>query len=247
MPLRDLLPWDPRFYERSPLFEPLTPLARRFSGDTHFPSIARWNEVLGDGLTVRFQAQRPLPRGQRRHQTPRQPYSSSIQLESVVPSRPASWHDFFNALVWGTFVEAKRALHARQHAAFSSWAALDPTRLPNRRTRELDALALLDEGGVIVLTDAHPTTGMDAAELESTGHARVLVFGHAIYESLMLREAPPACRASAVTVRVDRLPGNPGALLEAADRGLATLLADGQAFQGPTPQPGLRLCLLPAP
>ncbi len=42
-------------------------------------------------------------------------------------------------------------------------------RLPNARTRELDALALIDEGGVLVRDDG-----------------ACIVFGHAIYEGLVL-------------------------------------------------------------
>ena len=236
MPLRDFLSWDPRFFERSPLFEPLVPLARQFSGELRFPTIARWNEVLGEGLPVRFQEQAPAPRGQRRHQAPRQHYSSLIHLEKVVPSRADSWHDFFNALVWGTFPRSKRALHARQNAAVTSWASGDARRLPNKRTRELDALALLDEGGVIVLADAEPD--LSGAR---PGDVRLFVFGHAIYESLMLRDAPATCRASKVVVT--RLPGNQASLLDLADRGLEALLQSGEHFREPKREQGLLLKL----
>ena len=241
MPLRDFLSWDPKFFERSPLFEPLVPLARHFSGEARFPTIARWNEVLADGLPVRFQEQAPAPRGRRRHQAPRQHYSSLIHLERVVPSRAGSWHDFFNALVWGTFARSKRALHARQNAAVTSWASGDACRLPNRRTRELDALALLDEGGVIVLEDAEPD--LSGARPEPPGDVRLLVFGHAIYESLMLRDAPATCRASTVVVRVTRLPGNQVSLLDLADRGLEALLQSAEHFQEPKREQGMLLKL----
>ena len=52
--------------------------------------------------------------------------------------------------------------------------------MPAARTRELDALALLDEGGVVL-------PGGDVA--------RAIVFGHAIYESLALG-VPPAVVAA---------------------------------------------------
>jgi hypothetical protein len=56
-------------------------------------------------------------------------------------------------------------------------------RLPPARTPEQDALALFDEGGVIVV---HPHD--DPARVETAGN--VIVFGHAIYESLVLGVAP---------------------------------------------------------
>ena len=233
MPRLDPLPWNPTFFERSALFEPLLPFARRFSADEAFPGIARWNELLPESLPARFHEPPPQPRGQRRQRAPRQHYSSRIHLEGLVPSRPGSWHDFFNALVWAAFPASKRALYARQHAAVSSWAGADATRLPNRRTRELDTLALLDEGGVIVLREPH--------ELDDAG--RVLVFGHAIYESLLLRDPPATCRASAVPVVIDRVPSDGATLLFAADRALAALLSDPHTFREPRPEPGMNLRL----
>jgi hypothetical protein len=243
MPARDWMDWDPRFCERSPLFEPLVPLAGRFAGEVGFPAIARWNELLGEGIPVRFAEQPPAPRGRRRLDLPRPHYSARIHREKVVPSRAGSWHDFFNALVWGTFVRSKQALHARQDAAVASWASEDARRLPNRRTRELDTLALFDEGGAIVVADARHAEPVAWDGEEPPPGIRVLVFGHAIYESLMLREAPASCRASTAVVRVDRLPGNQAALLEAADRGLASLLEDAELFRQPKPEPGLLLKL----
>lgn len=227
MPLRAFLPWDPWFFERSPLFEPLVPLAQRFAGEPAFPAITRWNELLGEGLPVRFQEQVPAPRGRRRLETPRPHYSTVIHREKLVPSRAGSWHDFFNALVWAAFPRSKRALYARQNAAVGSWVPENARHLPNRRTRELDALALLDEGGAIVLADA------------------VLVFGHAIHESVMLQDPPETCRASTVVLPADRLPGNHSTLLELADRGLEALLQNGDHFQEPKREPGLLLKLRP--
>lgn len=228
---REFLPWDPGFVERSALFEPLRPLARKFSREPHFPSIARWNEVLD--LPVRFQEQTPPPRGRRRLEVPRQHYSTQIHEEKRVPSRAASWHDFFNALVWAMFVRSKSALYARQSAAVTSWASGDARRLPNRRTRELDALAIFDEGGVIVLSD------------EQGSPERMLVFGHAIYESVMLRDTPPDCRVSTVPLRVGRLPDDLPSLLDIADRGVEALLRDPEQFRQPKREPGLLLRLRP--
>jgi len=117
----------------------------------------------------------------RRHRTspvdPRALYDGRVTLAHEVPTRPRCWHDLMNALVWGTFPRAKLALHARQHRAIA--ARVDPLacRLPPTRTPELDALALFDEGGVLLLG------------------GKTVVFGHAIYESLALGVRPAVVAA----------------------------------------------------
>ena len=80
------------------------------------------------------------------------------------------WHDFMNALVWATFPRAKAALHRQQHALYQAWATPGATRLPNARTREQDGLALVDEGGVVILAS-------NAGDL-------VVPFGHALFEGI---------------------------------------------------------------
>ena len=86
--------------------------------------------------------------------------------------------------------------------------------LPSSRTRELDALALLDEGGVVLLAG---------------DPASAVVFGHAIYESLALG-IPPA-----VVAAIELDPGACGgcagmeraAVLAAIDEALAQVVEDG--------------------
>lgn len=101
-------------------------------------------------------------------------YDARIVNEGVVPTREGSWHDLMNALVWATFPKAKKALHTRQHGLVR---VAEPGE-SLRRPRELDALALLDEGGVAVLRDG----------------SRV-VFGHAIYEGYVLGWPAPVMAA----------------------------------------------------
>jgi hypothetical protein len=98
----------------------------------------------------------------RASQADKEPYDARIVNEGIVRTRDGSWHDFLNALVWVTFPLAKAALHRRQHRIVVPGA---PCRTP-----EGDALAMLDEGGAFLL---------------GTGSGPV-VFGHAIYESLVL-------------------------------------------------------------
>ena len=91
-------------------------------------------------------------------QADKAPYDARIVNEGVVRTREGSWHDFLNALVWATFPLAKTALHRRQHSIVVPGAT--------RRTPEGDAFAMLDEGGVFL--------------------PKRIVFGHAIYEGLVL-------------------------------------------------------------
>ena len=81
--------------------------------------------------------------------------------------------------------------------------------LPPTRSREHDALALIDEGGVAVLHD-------DSARA-------FVVFGHALYEGLVL--GVRAMVARAVEVRIDRLPDGDRERIALADEGLARCIA----------------------
>jgi hypothetical protein len=179
-------PFDPGFLERSPLFWPVLPAARSLFAHEplrDFPPVDSLDRVFGGAnAPVRFVPAAPRPRRGRRPPAVdvRALYDARITLDRVVPTRARSWHDLMNALVWGTFPHAKRALHARQHRAIAERVAPGARTLPAARTRELDALALLDEGGVVL-------PGGDVA--------RAIVFGHAIYESLALG-VPPAVVAA---------------------------------------------------
>lgn len=157
--------WDPAFAERDPVFAPIAPLARLFASCPSFPEPEAIDAALSSRAGVRFVRQPPRPRARRRRGKPPEPlYDARIVEEGVVPTRNGSWHDLLNALVWATFPRAKRALHTRQHAIIVPSAPA--------RTREGDALALLDEGGVLVLDPA--PDGLPP-----------IVFGHAIYESFV--------------------------------------------------------------
>jgi hypothetical protein len=175
--------WNGRFFESDPRFWPIAPAARRFAEHACFPAP---EELRAPG--VLFVSARK-PRRVRRVAATEAAYDVRIE-RGEVPTRPGSWHDFLNALVWATFPASKRAIHALQAALVRRALHANPHALPNARTREHDALALLDEGGVIVLQS-------EQAELE-------LGFGHALYEGLV-RGGPPAT-ASSLTFTVDRLP-----------------------------------------
>jgi hypothetical protein len=167
---------------------------------------------------------------------PRRLYDARIALDREVPTRSACWHDLMNALVWGTFPRSKRALHLRQHQAIRDRLTPDARTLPPTRSRELDALALVDEGGVALI--ARNASQLDSfpmrrdrtilgAELAS-GAVEAVVFGHAIYESLVLGVRPAV--VAAVIIEREQPEGD---ILGAVDRGLAHVLGDRTRLRSP--------------
>ncbi len=72
-------------------------------------------------------------------------YETHILQTGQVPTRPESWHDVLNALVWLRFPGFKRALNAAHGEAI----ALETDSVRGRRR---DALTMLDESGVWIVS-----------------------------------------------------------------------------------------------
>lgn len=247
--VRRTQPWDASLERRSPLFWPieealglLTLAMARAGGDdapgpdAGFPQPETIDAALGRRAGIQFERQRPVSRRRRQPRDPASMYDARIAREGCVPTRPGSWHDLMNALVWATFPLAKRALHARQHGLVVPAAPGESARRP----RELDALALLDEGGLIVMSDA-PLAADDApiAEREraleegiASGEATAFVFGHAIYEGLVLGRPPPLASVVCAHGEARAIPD--------ADRALAAVVADRARIVDPTAMLRLR-------
>jgi hypothetical protein len=227
--VRRASPFDPHVLGRSPLFWPIREAGAWLASLDDFPPVSALASVFrGAGPVAFAEAHKP-----RRRQTgrpdPRRLYDGRITLESVVPSRPRSWHDLMNALVWGAFPRAKLALHARQHRAIVAHLPAGARRLPPARSRELDALALVDEGGIVMLA-SDPAAVTEAlsgrrkgclAGLRASGSVVAVVFGHAVYESLALG-VPPAVGAALVAARDP----NESSPLHEADAALEKILSD---------------------
>lgn len=134
---------------------------------------------------------------------PGPPYEASV-CEGRVPTREDSWHDTFNVLAFIAWPRAKRALHARVAALQSERrrpigvTSRHTSRSP--RSREEDALTLLDETALVVTGDADTTFAFDEARragawgevtsLVETRRLEVRWFGHALLEHLVLRRPP---------------------------------------------------------
>jgi hypothetical protein len=134
-----------------------------------------------------------------------------------------------NALVWAAFPKAKAALHVRQ-LAFVERARAEGTE--GRRRKAHDALAILDEGGVLVAAETSIASELELAAALAAGTARHLVFGHGIYESLAI-EGPRPLVGALVFRREGAWPVEPDALRRAVDERLASLLVGDGAPQAP--------------
>jgi DUF3025 family protein len=241
--------YDPRFVERNPLLWPVERAAGALAGFHDFPPPAALDRVFEGEPPVRFVPATPRSRRSRRGPLDlRAMYDARITLDRAVPTRARSWHDLLNALVWGTFPRAKHALHARQHRAIVERIPSGARTLPPARTREQDALALVDEGGVIVLAsdarEASVSLRDDPATLGDLIAVRAVdavIFGHAVYESLVFGVAPAAVAA----VVVPREGGENG-LTREADAALAGALADTSRFRAPDELCRVDVCLLGA-
>ena len=200
--------FDPRFFERDPSFWPIARAASVFAACDDWPDVASYARAFVGEAPVRFEETPPKPRRHRRAGATVDLdalYDARIVNDRVVPTRPRCWHDFLNALVWATFPRSKWAVHDRQHRALSARLVPGMTRLPAERTREHDALALIDEGGVVDLAGTK------------------VLFGHALFEGLVL--GVRAMVARAVIAHVDVLPDDAASRIALADAALASRLA----------------------
>lgn len=201
-------PWDPSFFRRSNLFWPITRAATALERFEAWPEPADLACVFEGEGPVRFVS--AAPRRRRERTTASARYDALITESRTVPTRRRCWHDLLNALVWASFPRAKAALHARQYRLISGRIGQD-ARLPGARTREQDAIAMLDEGGVV-------TFGAPGEAGET------VVFGHAIYETLVCKGWVDM-RAAGYTVPGGAADAPRSSLVSRADEALARLLS----------------------
>lgn len=204
-----LPPFDGRFHERDGRFWPIAGAASVFASCADWPAPADYALAFRGGLApVCFERQLPVKRARGAPIDRSALYDARI-VRGAVPTRERDWHDFLNALVWATFPRAKLALHTRQHALIEAWIPPGATTLPNARTREQDAFAVLDEGGIVLLR---------AGDRELP-----VPFGHAFFEGLVLGSSPMVTRA--LPVDVPALPSGPREAIALAEDALVARIA----------------------
>lgn len=119
-------------------------------------------------------------------------YEARIGACGQVETRPDNWHDFFNALVWCAFPLSKRAINGRHLQALAAAGGDAPG---SGRGGARDAMTHFDECGALVLSTDPSLLQLlrqfrwqelfwqRRADLAAS--LRVVVFGHATYESLL--------------------------------------------------------------
>lgn len=211
--------FDARFFERHPDFWPIARAASTFAEHADWPAVSEYVQAFAGAAAVQFEAT-----SMRRRRPPGEPvvrenlYDAVIVRRRVVPTRGRMWHDYLNALVWATFPRSKMALHRRQHLAIERWIPEGATQIPNARTRELDALALVDEGGVLVIDHGSTRTRM--------------YFGHALFEGLIFSMPAMISREVVLDARAHS-PVQGEAAIALADMLLSTLLDDTKRIVSP--------------
>jgi hypothetical protein len=238
--------WDATFLERSALLGDLRALAEPLLSGATWPSLeacSAFVEAERRARAAELPAVRFAPPSTRSRSQPvdiRQLYDGRIALHGEVPCLGTSYHDLLNVLVWAAFPRAKRALHARQYRALEAWLPADAARLPNRRTREQDALALFDEGGSLLVVPPALAAALRAAlasdraageKLALDSAARILLFGHAVMEHVCFEST--ALSSAALVVCLDPPLPEGRALFDRVDQTLAERLSDPREFASP--------------
>ena len=186
--------WDPEFAFRSPMYEPLRPLAQKFSAFTdRWPELEDYQRVLNalpapiltlNGAALKIVKQDDKPRCFEEHYAPR------IYLTGEIQTRTANWHDFFQYLTWFIFPKTKAVINAIHIPAAKQRLAegIDP----GRRTPIENTLSLFDEGGAVILSSDESLlqlirnfrwkTLFWERRDEVASKLQCVTFGHAMYE-----------------------------------------------------------------
>lgn len=158
---------------------------------------------------------------------PGERYEDAV-ADGRIPTRERDWHDAFNVHAFAVFPRAKAALHARMR---------ELPCIAGRRTREGDALALLDETALVLTGSSAALAELDVARRGGVLAAIDLVvrahgiaatcFGHALLEHRRLGRPP-------INAGVVVLEAEPGAV----DAALADAIGR-RAFVAPAFAPNL--------
>lgn len=157
-------------------------------------------------------------------------YEARAWARGEVETRPANWHDHFNALVWLAFPAAKAALTAAHVAALQPAGAM--------RGQARDALTHFDECGIVVrssdpglfdLLRGHEWRRLFVdRRADVVARMRFFVFGHATYEALLAPFRGLTAKALLQVVDAAAIAAPPADQRVAVDRFLAAEFAAGR-------------------
>ena len=217
---------------QAPIFAALRPsLGRlapgRFPRHDELNALVGPESVSGGGAPIRFVP--PVRSGE-----PSAQYEIRIFETGEVQTRPGSWHDLFNALVWLAFPKTKAVLNRHHRNEILA------RRGERQRGTARDVLTLFDEGGVVVgAADAKLAALLRDfrwKDLFWTHRAEVRksmgfhVFGHAIYEKAVEPYKGVTAKALIVDVAPELLQAPTQLQLAELDARASHYFSDAQAL-----------------
>ena len=111
---------------------------------------SNWPNAEGLNLLRKAESQAPTFKCQSLMEEGELYYEQIIFQDKVIPTRPNSWHDLFNALVWLQFPNTKQLLN-QQHVIDIQKVGLSP------RSKRRNNLTHFDECGVIITIEKSPS------------------------------------------------------------------------------------------
>jgi hypothetical protein len=203
-----------------------------------FPSCSQLNALLPAGLNSKGgQAIKFVDSNQLDNES----YENRIYHTGQVSTRPDSWHDLFNALVWMRYPRIKTAMNSRHYQAGA--ALKSGSRGPQR-----DALTLFDECGVIVFSNHMEILGALAERRWSDAFladafrssVELSVCGHAMLEKYLSPYKAMTANALLVYVNVDFMKFSRQEMLDHLDTEIARCILNNELLSSPA-------CLSPLP
>ncbi len=185
--------WDPFFIKLTPLFWPISPAFNRLQiTQTHWPSLADYNQCLGDANTFNSNKKRITFVNQSAScNTFESEYEPRIYCTGEVQTRLNNWHDFFQVMVWKTFSKTKALLNQIHFNA----AVKRHKKKIKQRGKEENFVTLFDECGTVVVSNNISTLTLVKNfewdkffvknKMQFGKTIDCIVFGHAMYEKAL--------------------------------------------------------------
>ena len=224
----------------SPIYDPLRQWLERLPqgqvpGPDELNAFASPALVGGGGVPLRF-----IMSPKERARTYAEQFEVRAWLRGEMPVREGSWHDLFNALAWLAFPRTKAAINRCHYLALEQ-ERLDrgvdvaaPFSPGGRRSATRDALTLLDESGILVVSDCEELLTLIRSHqwkelfwtrrADVSRHMRFFVLGHALHEKAMHAYKGMTARAWLACVPASFLDLAAAAQLAEVDRLAAKML-----------------------
>ena len=127
-------------------------------------------------------------------------YEDRIYTAGAIATRPACWHDLFNALIWFERFPLKCAVNAAYVREFAGRGAEPRTRAQCALTHfdEAGAVVVLDDASLLSRWDRHDWAGLLGSPDWPHG-ARLYLFGHALLEQGLVPHSLPVAKCLVIT------------------------------------------------